>query len=477
MKQVNRLIGRKMESGLLIEYSQKPTAQLVCVYGRRRIGKSFLIEKVFQDKNFLQFEGLENEHTDVQIKNFTHDLARQTGNKILFHAKVYEWDQILDEFTKYLQQQKEHTVILFDEFQWMAAQKSLLVSLFKKYWDQYWSKCNVTIILCGSISSFMVKKVIKSKALYGRINLELNIGPLSWSDCCQFLPKRNEQEVFKYYLTFGGVPKYWTLLSPHKSYQQNMEALFLQKQSYLLNDYEKIFYSQFKEPKTYELIVKALSDGPLNLDEIALKIKKTSSGSVKTYLDNLLSAGFVLSYFPYDKKENSKLKKYKISDEYLRYYFKFILANKSQILNNSNHKPLFSRLIESNWEIWSGFALENFCLKNAMSLAEVMGFDTYVDSFGPYFQRADAKSSARGSGFQIDLIFKRTDKVITVCEIKFYQKPVTAKVIADVEKKIQLLDIPRGFSVEKALITINGADQGLVDSQYFDHILELKNFL
>jgi hypothetical protein len=97
--------------------------------------------------------------------------------------------------------------------------------------------------------------------------------------------------------------------------------------------------------------------------------------------------------------------------------------------------------------------------------------------FGPYFQRADAKSSARGSGFQIDLIFKRTDKVITVCEIKFYQKPVTAKVIADVEKKIQLLDIPRGFSVEKALITINGADQGLVDSQYFDHILELKNFL
>jgi AAA+ ATPase superfamily predicted ATPase len=169
MKQVNRLIGRKMESGLLIEYSQKPTAQLVCVYGRRRIGKSFLIEKVFQDKNFLQFEGLENEHTDVQIKNFTHDLARQTGNKILFHAKVYEWDQILDEFTKYLQQQKEHTVILFDEFQWMAAQKSLLVSLFKKYWDQYWSKCNVTIILCGSISSFMVKKVIKSKALYGRI--------------------------------------------------------------------------------------------------------------------------------------------------------------------------------------------------------------------------------------------------------------------------------------------------------------------
>ncbi len=477
MRQDNPFLGRKAESKLLREYAQKPTAQLICVYGRRRIGKSFLLEQVFKDKKFLQFEGLENEHSDIQINNFKNDLAKQTDNEILYHAKIFKWDNILDEFTKYLQRQKAHTVVLFDEFQWMAAQKTLLVSLFKKYWDQYWSKCNVTIILCGSISSFMVKKVIKSKALYGRINLELNIGALNWSDCRQFLPNRNEHEIFKYYLTFGGVPKYWTLLSSNKSYQQNIESLFLQKEGYLFNDYEKIFFSQFKEPKTYELIVNALIHEPLNLEEIAQKIKKKSSGSLKTYLDNLSYAGFIISYFPYNKMENSKLKKYKISDEYLRYYFKFIKTNKNQILNNSNRKSLFSRLIESKWEVWLGFAFENFCLKNATMLAETMGFDEYVESFGPYFNQTRSKKYTQGTGFQIDLVYKRTDKVITVCEIKFHQKPLTAKVIAEVEQKIKMLDIPKSYSIEKALITVNGADQGLTDSKYFDYILELKHFL
>jgi hypothetical protein len=273
------------------------------------------------------------------------------------------------------------------------------------------------------------------------------------------------------------VPKYWTLLASNKSYQQNVENLFLQKEGYLFNDYEKIFFSQFKEPKTYELIVNALIQGPLNLEEIARKIKKKSSGSLKTYLDNLSYAGFIISYFPYNKMENSKLKKYKISDEYLRYYFKFIKANKNQILNNSNRKSLFSRLIESKWEVWLGFAFENFCLKNATMLAETMDFDEYVESFGPYFNQIRSKKNTQGTGFQIDLVYKRTDKVITVCEIKFHQKPLTAKVIAEVEQKIKLLDIPKSYSIEKALITVNGADQGLTDSKYFDHILELKHFL
>lgn len=198
-------------------------------------------------------------------------------------------------------------------------------------------------------------------------------------------------------------------------------------------------------------------------------INKKSSGSLKSYLDNLISAGFITDYSPYDKIEKSKLKKYKISDEYLRYYFKFIDPNKKQISSQIGRKNLFHNLIESRWDVWAGFAFENFCIKNSIKLAETMGFSEYIESFGPYFNRNSEK------GTQIDLLYKRSDKVITVCEIKYYNKPISADVIADVEEKIKHLKIPVGHTIEKALITVNGAEPSLRKSKYFQHIIELKD--
>lgn len=470
-----KLIGRLGELSLLRGLAKKEAAQLICVHGRRRIGKSYLLENAFDKERILLFEGLENEHTDVQVQQFLKDLARQTENKLLAKAKVSEWTDVLDELSRVLRQGPQKKIVVIDEFQWLATQKGMLVSLFKKYWDQDWSKCNVTMILCGSISSYMVKKVIRSKALYGRINLELNVGPLSFSECTNFLPKRSKEELFRYYLTIGGVPKYWTLLAANKSYEQNIENLFLRKEGYFFSDYGKIFYSQFKEHQNYERIVQMLLERPLNLDEIAKKLKKKSSGSLKSYLDNLCLSGFVIPYVPFNKNEISKLKKYKVSDEYLRYYFKFIQPNKSLIDRNSMGKPLFQRLVQSKWEVWAGFAFENYCLKNAMILANRMGFDDYVESFGPYFERS-RKTQKESGGFQVDLVYKRSDKVITVCEISYHQSPIKAQIISKMEEKIKLLTIPRGYTVERALITVGGADEALVESKYFDHILELKDY-
>lgn len=470
----SQIVGRKKELNILRDLLITEKAKIVCVYGRRRIGKSFLIENAFKGENFLKFEGLEREQTDIQIRQFTKDLANQTGDVLLGKVKNIEWVDIFDKLTEVLKNRKKKTVILIDEFQWLAAQKTILVSLFKKYWDQEWSKCKVIFVLCGSISSYMVKKVIKSKALYGRIDLEINLGPLTLKECALFLPKRSKEEILKYYLTFGGVPKYWTLIAANKSYEQNMEKIFLQKEGYLFNDYEKIFYSQFKEPKIYEAIVAILVAGPLTLEEIAKKLNKKSSGSLKSYLDNLSLAGFLMSYSPFDKSETSKLKKYKISDEYVRYYFKFIKENQRIIKNNQINKPLFQRIIQSKWEVWSGFAFENFCLKNAMYLASKLEFDEYVESFGPYFNRAKELDN-KGSGFQIDLLFKRSDKVITLCEVKYMQKPITANVISSVEEKSNRLQIPRGYVLEKVLITVCGADEGLIQSKYFNHILKIDD--
>lgn len=170
-----------------------------------------------------------------------------------------DWNLVFDQLTQYLKStpSKKH-IVFFDEFQWLAAQRTTLVSLLKKYWDQEWKNLNVLVILCGSISSYMVHKVIKSKALYGRVSIELPIQEMPFKDTHHFMISRNPQEVFNYQLVFGGIPKYWDEMNPKLSFEKNITKHFFNKESFLFNDYRKIFYSQFKEVRVYEKIIQAL---------------------------------------------------------------------------------------------------------------------------------------------------------------------------------------------------------------------------
>lgn len=147
-----------------------------------------------------------------------------------------------------------------------------------------------------------------------------------------------------------------------------------------------MFYSQFKEHEIYERIVKLLKYAPMSLNQISKKINKSSGGGLKSYLKNLELAQFITSYVLFDKKNTSKLKKYRLTDEMLRFYFSFIEQNKKMIADNGSQN-LFNKLIAPNCEIWLGFSLENFCLKNWLWLARQMGFEDQVISYGPYFNQ------------------------------------------------------------------------------------------
>jgi AAA+ ATPase superfamily predicted ATPase len=175
-------VGRQEELKELNELYHAKKSKLVVIYGRRRIGKSSLINTFCKDKMCLNFEGLEGEETANQIKSFTNDLIRQINDPILKSVHFKNWTEVFDYLTSYLIKHKKKIILFFDEFQWLAANQGTLVSLFKKYWDQQLKNLNVLIILCGSISSYMVKKVIRSKALYGRIDWEHQLGPISPSE-------------------------------------------------------------------------------------------------------------------------------------------------------------------------------------------------------------------------------------------------------------------------------------------------------
>lgn len=195
-----------------------------------------------------------------------------------------------------------------------------------------------------------------------------------------------------------------------------------------------------------------------------------SGGGLKSCLENLEKAFFITSYSPYNKGESSKLKKYKLTDEYIRFYFKYIAPNKKIIEVAKGKQNIFQNQVQKNWDQWLGFSFENFCLKNVFLLAEIMGFADKVKSFGPLFSKGD-------KGFQIDLIFERIDNTITVCEMKDCNKEVPYRVKSELEKKLKLLKVKRGTTIEKTLISQFGEEERLQESDYFHHSVTVSEIL
>ncbi len=467
-------IGREKELTMLEEAYKSNKSELVAIYGRRRIGKSALIKEFSNKKtSCLHFEGLEGEKTIGQIEHFKTTLSVETNDSFITKMKFDSWEEVFLFITeKYIEKRKskQKLIISFDEIQWMAVQKGRLISIIKYFWDKYWKYNNIVLILCGSIASFMINKVLKSKALYGRISLELLLRGLSPREIVIFFgSKRGNDEILKYLMVFGGVPKYFEEIQMNKSFYQNINRLCFSENGLMTTELERMFYSQFREAKTYLKIVRLIKDGLFSLKEIGEKIGVSSGGSLRSYLRNLENADIIQLYIPFNKDLNTKIKKYTLSDEFLRFYFKFIEPNMKMIQSNTSSN-IFETICEKQFIIWSGFAFEKFCIKNSYLLAGLMGFGEKIISASPYFGKNDSK-------FQIDLIFLRSDKVVTLCEIKYWHSTINTKIIQEVERKINLLKVPRGYTIEKALISLYGSDQSLKDSGYFHHEVILEQIL
>jgi hypothetical protein len=460
-------LGRKEELSDLENLYQIKKSSLIVIYGRRRIGKSSLIHEFCKNKHSFTFEGLEGEKTPAQIKHFCQLLQEQFADPMLHDTKFNSWQAVFAYMTLKISENNK-IILFFDEFQWIAAGQSKLVSLIKYFWDNEWKQKNVMLILCGSIASFMINKVIKSKALYGRINLEMNLKGLKSFEAFEMLRrKRSIDETMRYLLTLGNVPKYLEEIDLSKSFEQNIERLCFNSKGVMVREFDRIFYNQFREAKNYLAIIKYIKDKIRSKKEISENVKIKSGGGLKLYLDNLEMAGFVKSYVPFGHNKNSKLKKYRLSDTYLSFYFEYIEPNIESIIDY-DIKGIFQARIKSSMNIWLGFSFERFCLNNANIISRIMGFESQVTGISPYFGRKNEK-------FQIDLIYTRSDKVITICEIKFQMGEIGTKVIPEIERKCKLIKIPKGFTIEKALISRFGPCNSLRDADYFHHYVSVDD--
>jgi len=446
-----RFLGREEELAVLRRENWRGKAELVVVYGRRRVGKTALVEEAYRDDLLWKFEGIENADRATGIRFFLRQLQQYSS----CHAEwiVDDWDKALELLAKALSSEAAghsgRVVVFFDEFQWMCGMEEGLVSIFKYHWDNSFSAlANCVFVLCGSVSSFIVKKVVKSRALCGRIDLEIDLKPFCPSESKALLEgSLMANAMLEVQMIFGGVPQYLLELDPRMSLAQNLDESAFKPTGFFFREFERLFISHFARHAVYERVLRALSDRPLGLPALAAAVETTVGGTFSERLKDLELAGFVGRQRPVGKGEKSKLLKITLEDEYLHFYFSFIRPNSRAILTGN---IAFQRLANSGaFHQWLGYAFERLCRKNAAVIAARLGFSGVNYEAGPWF----ARKGLAGHGAQVDLLFRRADKVLTLCETKHARRLQLDRVETGFgTKEDALLDAFPGYVVERVLI-------------------------
>lgn len=462
------IVGRIPELAVLTGIGHSKQASIVVVHGRRRVGKTTLIEHVFQDRGMIKIEGVEGGNKSRQIETALMMLAQHVKDPMIARLQFTRWFEFFEYLARFLTTGVQ--TLYLEELQWLASYSDELISDFKLVWDNYFKKNpDLLVVLCGSSPSFMVSKVVKSKALYGRSQHELHVDPFTLSETVDYFGKSYSlNAVMDSYLSIGGIPEYLSYLRSSKSTYLELCNQSFRKDGYFLNECERVFVSSLAKNKHYRKIVEYLAKQRFSTrPAIAKKLSLDSGGTLSALLQDLEMSGFVRSYVPYDKAEGSKLVRYEIADHYLQFYYRFIAPVKKKIDQNMYRDNPTKALNLSDYQQWLGYSFERWCRHNHSLIAKILGFSAVNYDVGPYFSKATPAT------FQVDLLFSRADKVLTICEVKYTKAPVSKSVIKDFERKMELLSIPSSYSVQRVLISAEGADAGVTNAGYFDDIIDL----
>ncbi len=470
-------IGREVEMERLRGLRDKRCASLIVVRGRRRIGKSRLLAEFGKGMKSLFFSGNPPERgttAQSQRELFT-DQLRRAG---IPGIKPDNWGDLFWHLSKHTQ--KGPILIVFDEISWMGGKDPFFLGQLKTAWDMYFSKNSQLIMaLCGSISSWIEKNILKYTGFVGRIAIDFVLEELPLHACGAFWRPKEKRvsayEKFKLLSITGGVPFYLEQIEPSLPAEENIRNLCFTKGGLFVREFDEIFSDLFSRSKSiHKKIITCLENGSKELVQICKELGKSQGGLYSQYLDELVKAGFVTRDFVWDLKsgEQRKLSRYRLSDNYLRFYLKYIASNRVKIEKGTVPVSMVNNL--PGWEGIMGLQFENLVLHNFKALWKVLhlsGEEVVMD--GPFFQTA----TVRQPGCQIDYMIQTRFHNLYVCEIKFSKDPVGMKIIEEMEKKIKCLKAPKRFSIRPVLIHVNGVEDAVLDERYFDKVIDFGQLL
>ncbi|MGB0839866.1 MAG: AAA family ATPase [Chitinophagales bacterium] len=472
-----KLVGRIKEQQLLTKLLKSEESEFVAVYGRRRVGKTFLIETVYAKEMVFAITGLNKVGKELQLENFTNTLNTHLGeHKELFRSPK-SWLQAFFQLQQYLTKLEcaHKRVIFIDELPWLATQRSNFLPALENFWNSWASKRNdIILVVCGSAASWMISKVIRGRGgLHNRITQRIRLLPFNLQETALYLQSRNIQleryDIVQLYMVMGGIPYYLKAVERGRSAVQVIDEACFSKDGLLRDEFYNLYEGLFNKPERYVDVVKVLAKTPKGLTRRELmKAAKLSSGGTTTKIfDSLEESGFIIKYLPVGK--NLKLALYKLSDPYSAFYLKFIANSRA-----SGVGSWLKKSATASWRSWSGFAFERLCLAHIEQIKMVLGIS------GIYTEESSwrKQGTTTEGGIQIDLVIDRGDNAINICEIKFSQEEFILTKAYATQLREKISSFKKSTKTRKTLfltlITTFGLTENAHSNSLVHHSIDLE---
>ena len=417
------MIGRKKEIAELNRLYEDGKAEFVAIYGRRRVGKTYLVDETmsgritFRHTGLSPIEGknLNKSPTRAQLQAFYYSLLQQGMKK---GRCPKDWLEAFFMLEMLLQEKDtgERQVVFIDELPWMDTARSGFITGLEAFWNG-WAchRKNLMLIVCGSANSWILNKLINNHGgLYNRVTREIKLEPFSLLECEQLFADRgvalSRYDIVQSYMLLGGIPYYLNYLGRGKSLAQNIDTLFFAKNAVFRGEYDRLFASAFTNPETMKKIVGFLSakSAGFNRKEIVSGTGISDGGMLSDALSSLIVSDFIIKYVPFGMSKREE--HYKLVDPFCIFFLRFVKhadrMNESFWLENVNAPAIVS---------WRGYAFENVCFHHIKQIKDALGISGVSTQQSAWSKREDDSK-----GTQIDLIIERKDNVVNMCEIKFY---------------------------------------------------------
>ena len=456
------LIGREKELKTLREIYASEESSFVAVYGRRRIGKTYLIDEAFEGKLCFRHAGVYNGTSKEQLRAFASSLK---DRGLAVEAPFEDWFSAFDALKDLIRRSgKKKKVVFLDEIAWMYTKKSNFIRALENFWNGWaCARKDVMLIICSSATSWIINNIIHSKGgLYNRVSRQLFLEPFTLSECEEYCSRKNlslsRKQIIEAYMVIGGVPFYWGYLQKGQSIPQFIDSSFFADNAPLRNEFKYIFASLFSEPEDYLKIISCLSlkQCGMSRKEILCQSKLIDNGGFSQKLEDLENCGFIREYSPLAYKKQSIV--YQLIDPFTIFHFHFLArggGDKDYWANQLN-TPLLNS--------WRGLAFERVCLLHSPSIKKALGISGVHTASYPWSAQKDDEEGIFGS--QIGMVIERKDDIVDLFEIKCYDSPyrLDAKQIEAIhEKKHDFALLSKTKSaIHLGLLALNG----VVENEY-----------
>lgn len=463
------LTGRKNEIKILTDILKKDESQFVAIYGRRRIGKTYLVKEVYKDKLTFQYTGILNVRNKEQLKNFNNSL-KEYG--FTYNEPINDWLDAFSALKGFIKTKDSSKKIIFlDELSWIDTPKSGFIQALESFWNGWaYYRNDIILIVCASSASWMLKKVIHNRGgLYNRLNYQINLGPFSLKECKDYLNNNHinldEYNIIKLYMVFGGIPYYWSLIRNGESSSLVINRLLFEENCELKNEFNYLYQSIFKDYESYLKIINSLITKKIGLtrEEICSYSKLANNGELTKKLYDLEACGFIRKYYKYGSKNKDSI--YQLIDNYTLFYYKF-LKEKSYDTNywiNNIDTPLIH-----NWE---GLSFEIVALEHIKEIKAALGISGVSTNVLSYHVKSDLDNGIFGS--QIDLLLDRKDQIVNICEAKFSNKEYVIDKDTSFNIKHKVSDFKNTSKTKSAINVVLITTYGLIENSYSSDIVKV----